>query len=132
MNGSLRMARDGREITGTGGIPPANSRDRDPRLEILQPFVDACLVMLPEEPLTVNGRIGVLLFLLGAADRLWVRLYLGDARFPAFAESLLQMHGRGHRGRDSGERAAADPRTRGRPRDAAGRSRDLGVLAGRP
>lgn len=64
----------------------------DPRLLVLEPFLDSCLTMLPDQPLTGRARTGVFLFMLGAADQLWQRLDLDDTRFPEFAAALLQRY----------------------------------------
>ena len=93
MRDSLRRTPDGR-ITRYGAKPSDHGHGtHDPRLKVLQPFIDACLSMLPDPPPTGNARLGFLLFLLGAADRLWQRLDLDETRFPAFAMALLQRHG---------------------------------------
>lgn len=87
------MTPDGRVVTYADHDAEQARAGRDPRLQVLQPFIDACLSVLPDGPFTGNARTGVFLFLLGAADRFWWRMGLDDQRFPAFAESLLQMHG---------------------------------------
>lgn len=63
------------------------------RLEVMQPFIDACEAVIPQHPADGNTRLGLFVFLLGAADRLWQREGLDDARFPAFAEALLRSQG---------------------------------------
>jgi hypothetical protein len=93
MTGSLRITPDGRIITDADHAAAPTRFGGDPRLQALQPFIDACLTVLPDGPLAGNVRLGVFLFLLGAADRLWQRLSLDEQRFPAFAEALLELHG---------------------------------------
>jgi hypothetical protein len=69
--------------------PPAHAA----ALEIMRPFIAACEAVLPDDPAHGNTRLGLFVFLLGAADRLWQREGLDDARFPAFAEQLLRARG---------------------------------------
>jgi hypothetical protein len=93
VTGWLCMTPDGRVARCKGEKPGNVWSNWDQRLQILQPFLHACLTILPSDRLTRNERLGTLLFFLGAADRLWCRLDLDDNRFPAFAESLLVLHG---------------------------------------
>jgi hypothetical protein len=59
----------------------------------LAPFIEACLAALPAHTLSSDRRLGLFLFFLGAADRMWQRSGLDDTRFPAFAADLLQTQG---------------------------------------
>jgi hypothetical protein len=63
------------------------------RLGRLEPFIEACLAVMPMRPLSNDRRLGLFLFFLGAADRMWQRNDLDDARFPSFAARLLERHG---------------------------------------
>ncbi|MGD2083677.1 MAG: hypothetical protein PVF91_11975 [Chromatiales bacterium] len=69
----------------TEGGPPVG-------VPVLQPFVDACLTALPRSLPAMGARekLGLCLFLLGAADHLWSRQGLDDRRYPAAAETILR------------------------------------------
>lgn len=96
MSSSWRQTPDGR---------PSNveySPDRDagapersppePRLPSLEPFIEGTIAAMPEMR-DDGARLGLLLFLLGAADRFWDRNGLDDTRYPRYAESLLRRLG---------------------------------------
>jgi len=65
----------------------------NPRIMELEPFLRGCLSVLPERLDHGHVRLGVLLFLLGAADRFWSLRGLDDGCFQPYAESLLQRLG---------------------------------------
>ena len=91
-----RYRHDSPDGRTTGYREDAASDGQDPvaqRLAVMQPFIDACQAVVPEHPADGNARLGLFIFLLGAADRLWQRQGLDDARFPAFAEALLRSQG---------------------------------------
>jgi hypothetical protein len=72
------------------GYPPDDRASAHHRVPELEPFVEGCLSLLGEVPRDGETRTGFFLFLLGAADGFWDRFGLEDARFPAYAEDLLQ------------------------------------------
>lgn len=84
---------DGRVIRNTTGEETVPGDPPEEAARVMQPFVDACLAVVPERPLSTGGSLGPFLFLLGAADRFWQRLGLDDRRFPAFAAELLKSQG---------------------------------------
>jgi hypothetical protein len=65
----------------------------DPQIMELEPFLEGCLSVLPDRLEQGQIRLGVLLFLLGAADRFWSLQKLDDRRFQPYAESLLLRSG---------------------------------------
>ena len=86
-------APDGRVLSyGNTGDKTAKT-SFEQRLGALEPFIEASLAVMPMRPLSTDRRLGLFLFFLGAADRMWQRNNLDDARFPRFAERLLQLHG---------------------------------------
>ena len=91
----FRKLPDGMVSEYSDGRSAGSSIRKDQRLEILQPFLDCCMTVLPDTRLTTRARTGLFLFMLGAADRLWARMNLDPARFPAFAAALLQQRGLG-------------------------------------
>jgi hypothetical protein len=94
MTDKYQRTPDGRTIrVPDDATSDAHNQPVDEQLNILQPFIDACLVIAPEQSLNGHSRTGLLLFLLGAADEFWRRHELDDTRFPAFAQSLLQRSG---------------------------------------
>lgn len=84
---------DGRVSSYATPTMPDSPAPPDPALRLMQPFIDACLAVLPERTLTGPGRIGFVLFLVGAADRMWQQHGLDPHRFAGFAAHLLQLHG---------------------------------------
>jgi hypothetical protein len=94
MPNRLHQTPDGRVICYTA---PNGTRDSDevaaPALAALKPFIQACMAMLPDLPMSGRTRATVLLFLLGAADRMWQRFRLDDQLFPDFAADLLRQQG---------------------------------------
>jgi hypothetical protein len=77
--GSVPVDRPGRGSGPSEGLP------------ILHAFAQACLAALPDsvERMSPGQTLGLCLFLLGAADRMWSRLGLDDRRYPAAAEAIL-------------------------------------------
>jgi hypothetical protein len=84
---------DGRVIATADNANGGTPDPRDKRLGPLQPFVTACVAALPAQALSQGRHLGLLLFFIGAADRLWQRYEVDDARFPAFAMRLLLTRG---------------------------------------
>lgn len=90
---------DGRAVvleegaTGQSLDRPERAGWEEPRLAELEPFVQACLSLLPDQPEGGRARTGRLLFVLGAADRFWDLKGLDDGRFGAYSESLLRRFG---------------------------------------
>jgi len=94
MKRTLLQTPDGRVIRGPEQDTEAETAGHsEPALRAILPFIQACQSVLPDGPMSGAVRTGLFLFLLGAADRLWQRLELGDGRFPAFATALLQRQG---------------------------------------
>ena len=89
----LRKSPDGMISEHSDEDGTGSAAGNDLQLEILQPFLDGCMSVVPDTRLTRRARTGIFLFMLGAADRLWARLSLDDARFPAFAATLLRQRG---------------------------------------
>jgi hypothetical protein len=65
----------------------------NPRIMELEPFLQGCLSVLPDRLEHGQIRVGVFLFLLGAADRFWSLQGLDDRHFQPYAESLLRRLG---------------------------------------
>lgn len=89
---------DGRPVKAEGDFSQAlGSAGPDtpdiPRLRELEPFLQSCASMLPASLEDGQIRLGLLLFVLGAADRFWSIHGLDDSRFPPYAESLLERFG---------------------------------------
>lgn len=88
-----RSTPDGRITSYATPTRPDRPAAPDPALTLLQPFIDACLAVVPEGTLSGPGRTGFVLFLIGAADRMWRHYGFDPHRFAAFAAHLLQVHG---------------------------------------
>jgi hypothetical protein len=94
-----RQSPDGRPVAARGDgndrrvDSPPRERTDDPQIIELQAFLEACLSVIPERLEQGPNRLGVLLFLLGAADRFWELYGLDDRGFQPYAESLLRRFG---------------------------------------
>lgn len=72
------------------GAPPDSAAE--PLLPAFEPFVEGILAAMPE--LANEGvRLGLLIFLLGATDRFWLRQGLDDRHWRTYAEALLRRLG---------------------------------------
>jgi hypothetical protein len=94
-----RQSPEGKAVAVGGDVNdrPVDSLQGDdlenPRIMELEPFLRGCLSVLPDRLEHGKIRVGVFLFLLGAADRFWSLQGLGDRRFQPYAESLLRRLG---------------------------------------
>lgn len=93
---SWRQTPDGRpspdEISSDRHVGAGPGATAELLIPTLEPFIEGTVAAMPESR-DDGVRLGLLLFLLGAADRFWDRKGIDDARFPAYAESLLRRLG---------------------------------------
>jgi len=84
---------DGRVVRCQQHAADTPGRPGDARPRHFVPFLAACESVLPDLPVQGQARLGYFIFLLGAADRLWVRERLDDREFPDFTADLLRRSG---------------------------------------